>query len=149
MANNYRFFLSRYFFSRITAHLRQYLHPLSIILVLVTSNSWPRKQCVLFFCNLVARPFIAISSILSLCVPRNRCFGFTQGGLSHLCKTQSLSFILPWNNNHENLWARHILFLNLNHPYPDRLSTEAVQIQQSSDLSIFDINLFMVGASNG
>lgn len=87
-----------------------------------------RLACQLLF-------FWCMSRILSLCVPRNRCDGFTQLGLSHLWHTSSRPGSSLCHKVHANLWAFHFenlpLFLTPNSPYP-QLFLPASQGQQSS-----------------
>lgn len=87
------------------------------------------------------RALAAISAILSLCVPKNRCAGLTHNGLSHLWHTNNPSGISPHTNSHANLWAR--LCLAPKQPYP--LSVTAPF--HSQHLSVFSTrlqNLYMV-----
>ncbi len=67
-----------------------------------------------------ARPFANISSWLSWHVPRNRCSGFTQHGLSHLCKTQRPNGISPRCNAQDSLCAPLSRPLRRALPYPFR-----------------------------
>jgi hypothetical protein len=63
--------------------------------------------------------FLMQSIMLSLCVPRKRCAGFTHRLLSHLWQTKSFFGISPLNANQETLWAKAMLFAVVRKtPYP-------------------------------
>jgi len=93
------------------------------------------------------RPFRAQSTALSDFVPGNRCDGFTHGGLSHRCSTQSPLGTGPCINSHATRWANLNSPSHVTRPYPspparchsqhslgDRTSAFA---QNSSGVSLF------------
>lgn len=64
------------------------------------------------------RPLLCISNMLSLCVPRRRCSGFIQRGLSHMCittKERSASWL---SRKYMALCARVPTPSTVIHPYP-------------------------------
>ena len=81
------------------------------------------------------RPFRTISLELSPLVPRKRCAGLTQGGLSHLCNTQTSFGIGPCANIQLTLWANTqcVFHSALIWPYPPCF-LHPIQSQQDSVL---------------
>src|SRR5690349_21596017 len=60
-----------------------------------------------------------MSAELSAGVPMNKCFGFTHGGLSHLCRTFIPTGIFVLCNSQENLCAGTAFLCSMNSlPYP-------------------------------
>lgn len=98
------------------------------------SYSCPRGHSL--FDLLGSLPFLTLSSALSLYVPKNRCFGFTQLGLSQLWQTSNLPGSSLYSSTHANLCADQYTYLPLSLmqilPYPFRLT--ANQFQHSSAL---------------
>ena len=68
------------------------------------------------------RPLLCRSALLSCWVPRNRWFGFTQGGLSQRCKTLSPGGIAPFASTQATRCARlrkPFGDCHLSRPYPN------------------------------
>src|ERR1035437_447125 len=74
------------------------------------------------------RPFTSLSRTFSACVPRNRCLGFMQARLSHLCRQLSPSGIFPKLIVHNTRLARTGFPFRAILPYP-ALFLQAIQTQ--------------------
>ncbi len=75
-------------------------------------SSWRRpSRCHFGGCGSLARPLpgsrplATASRMLSPCVPKNRCLGLIQGGLSQRCRTSRPTGICPNSRIHATLWA--------------------------------------------
>jgi hypothetical protein len=64
-----------------------------------------RQIVGLRFASVLCRPIATMSAILSSCVPRSRCSGFTHAGLWQLCRTTSPSSISPLYRRYATRWA--------------------------------------------
>lgn len=64
--------------------------------------------------SFLSLPFAILSSLLSLCVPRNKCAGLQQGGLSHVWHTNLPHGISPFQRVNTILCASQVPSL----PYP-------------------------------
>ncbi len=87
-----------------------------------------------------ALPFLALSCILSLCVPKNRWSGFTHSFTSHLWHTHNPLGISPLKYLYENLCDNTTFLPSPNVPYPHCIFAP-IQIQQDSVLLILGKNL--------
>jgi hypothetical protein len=116
--------------------LRQVLHSLLPFLSKAVFSSLYGcllGQCV--FNWLKNLPFRNMSWTFSLCVPRNKCFGFTQDLLSQVWQTYSPSGIGPLTKRQETLCAPSIFpGPKCTLPYPNVV--DLFQFQQSSGLSL-------------
>jgi hypothetical protein len=101
-------------------HLRpvRCLSPLVIVVLMVLSgeNSCPLIQWVLWLFIVRARPLAAISALLSLLVPRNRCVGSTHNRTSHVWHTHSPGGISPYASMYACRCTSIFLRLILRHP---------------------------------
>lgn len=89
------------------------------------------------------RPLEIMSLVFNNIVPHSRCSGFTQAGLSHLCKTIIPSGMGPWYNSYETLCANFFGKVPLGRimPYP-WLFLLPFHTQQKSVFMNLDKNLF-------
>lgn len=82
-----------------------------------------------FWYPFLSRPFTILSSLLFLWVPKNKCRGLQQGGLSHLWHTIISSGIGPLCMVKEIRCASH----ELNFPYPSSEVFHSQSQQSESD----------------
>ena len=86
-------------------------------------------------------PLLAMSRILSNCVPMNKCLGFTQALVSQVWRMYIFGGISPCANSKENLWAKTLCFhLRVNLPYPFFWSCPPVHSQQSFSPAIVTLD---------
>ncbi len=93
----------------------------------LTSSDCPHLQWV--FLWLWCRCLLDLSTQLSFCVPKNKCSGFIQAGVSHLCSTKRSVGISPLLTSHETLCVFIVRLLTVIAVYPS-LSAYSVDKKQ-------------------